>query len=51
MPAGDLDLPGNFRWLIAGVTGSGKSYFTGFICEELRRQRRRFIVLEPRRIT
>jgi len=45
----DFDLPENFRWLIAGVTGSGKSYFTGFICEEMRRQRKRFIVLDTKK--
>ncbi|AEA46674.1 helicase HerA domain-containing protein [Archaeoglobus veneficus] len=47
MPA-KIDFPHNFRWLIAGVTGSGKSYFTGYICEELRRLRRRFIVLDTK---
>lgn len=45
----EVDIPVNFRWLIAGVTGSGKSYLTGFICEELRRQRRRFIVLDAKK--
>jgi len=44
-----IDFPKNFRWLIAGVTGSGKSYFAGFICEELRRQRKRFIVLDAKK--
>lgn len=44
-----IDFPNNFRWLIAGVTGSGKSYFTGFLCEELRRLRKRFIVLDTKK--
>ena len=43
-----IDFPYNFRWLIAGVTGSGKSYFVGYLCEELRRLRRRFIVLDTK---
>ncbi len=43
-----IEIPQNFRWLIAGVTNSGKSYFTGYLCEEFRRQRRRFIVLDAK---
>lgn len=44
-----IDIPENFRWLTAGVTGSGKSYFTGYLCEEFRRKLRRFIVLDTKK--
>jgi DNA helicase HerA-like ATPase len=44
-----VELPDNFRWLIAGVTGSGKSYFTGYLMEEARRQLKRFIVLDTKK--
>ncbi len=43
-----MEFPDNFRWLIAGVTGSGKSYFTGYLMEEARRQKRRFVILDTK---
>ena len=41
-----IEFPESFRWLIAGPTGSGKSYFAGWIAEKLHDLEKRFIVLD-----
>lgn len=44
----DLDLSGSVHRLIAGPTGSGKSYFVGSLVEQLRREERPFIILDTK---
>ncbi len=44
----DLDLSGAVHRLIAGPTGSGKSYFVGALVERLRKEERPFIVLDTK---
>ena len=41
-----IDFPDQFRWLVAGITGSGKSYFVGWLAEQLYEQDRRWIILD-----
>ncbi len=41
-----MDFPEQFRWLVAGITGSGKSYFVGYLAEQLYFESRRWIILD-----
>lgn len=41
-----IDFPEQYRWLVAGITGSGKSYFVGWLAEQLYQQDKRWIILD-----
>lgn len=44
----DLDVSQNVHRLIAGPTGSGKSYFVGFLVEKLYAEQKPFIILDTK---
>lgn len=44
----DLDVSANVHRLIAGPTGSGKSYFVGFLVEKLYSEQKPFIILDTK---
>lgn len=44
----DLDVSGNVHRLIAGPTGSGKSYFVGYLVERLYAAEKPFIILDTK---
>jgi len=48
MRAADLDVSGVIHRLFAGPTGSGKSYFVGYMVEKLYAEKRPFILLDTK---
>jgi len=48
MGAAGFDLSANVHRLIAAPTGAGKSYFVGYLIEQLYREKRPFVVLDTK---